>query len=150
MIVVVDASVAVKWFFKERADETDTVAATDVLRGVRDGRIQMVEPPHFLAEVASVLVRLDREAALENLVDLDQVNWNAVESISVYRLAMELSAHLHHHLFDTLYHATSLLTERATFVTADERYYEKARGQGSIVRLADFELPGMTGNAPLH
>ena len=150
MIVVVDASVAVKWFVRERADETDTDAATDVLRGVRDGRIQMVEPPHFLAEVASVLVRIDRELAPQNLGDLEQLNWNVVESISVYRLAMELSTHLHHHLFDTLYHATSMLTERATFVTADERYYEKAHGQGSIVRLADFELSGATGEASRH
>lgn len=154
MIVVVDASVAVKWFVRERADEradeTDAGAAADVLRAVRDGRIQMFEPPHFLAEVASVLVRLDRETAPLNLGDLEQLNWNAVESTSVYRLAMELSAHLHHHLFDTLYHATSLLTERATFVTADERYYEKAHGQGGIVRLADFDLPGTTGEAPLH
>ena len=150
MIVVVDASVVVKWFVRQRVDETDTVAATDVLRGVRDGRIQMVEPPHFFAEVASVLVRIDRERAPQNLGDLEQLNWNVVESISVYRLAMELSAHLHHHLFDTLYHATSLLTERATFLTADERYYEQAHGQGSIVRLADFALPGMTGEAPRH
>ena len=150
MIVVVDASVAVKWFVRERAGETDSVTAADVLRVVRDGRIEMVEPPHFLAEVASVLVRLDRQMAPQNLADLEQLNWSVVESTSVYRLAMELSAHLRHHLFDTLYHATSLLTEGATFLTADERYYAKAHGQGSIARLADFALPAAPGDAPRY
>ena len=150
MIVVVDASVALKWFVLERADEAETDAATNVLRGVRDGRVQMVQPPHFLAEVASVLVRLDRQAAPQNLGDIEQLNWSVVESISVYCLAMELSANLQHHLFDTLYHATSLLTDSATFVTADERYYVKAQGHGSIMRLSEFTLPGVTGEAPLH
>ena len=150
MIVVVDASVAVKWFIREHADEHDTETATEVLLGIYDGRARMIEPPHFISEVASVLVRKNLELAVRSLDRLSRINWETAESIRIYALAMELSARLHHHLFDTLYHATSLLTEGAIFVTADERYYEKAHGQGSIARLSDFELPGMTGDVPRH
>ena len=150
MIVVVDASVAVKWFIREHVDEHDTDTATDILWGIYEGRARMIEPPHFLCEVASVLVRKQPKLAFRSLDRLARINWKTAESIRIYSLAMDLSARLNHHLFDTLYHATSLLTEHATFVTADERYYDKAHGQGSIVRLADFELPGKTGEAPPH
>ncbi len=141
MIVVVDASVALKWFFKERADEPHTGLATGILLSIHGDRVRMVEPPHFLAEVASVLVRQDPGSALQNLNDLAKIQWDIAESVRIYSLAMDLSIRLQHHLFDTLYHATSLLTEGATLVTADERYYEKAHRHGRISRLADFALP---------
>ena len=150
MIVVVDASVAVKWFFREHVNERDTETATEVLLGIYNGRVRMIEPPHFLSEVASVLVRKNPKSAFRSLDRLTRINWETAESMRIYSLAMELSARLDHHLFDTLYHATSLLTERATFVTADERYYEKAHGQGGVDRLADFALPEAPGEAQLY
>ena len=150
MIVVVDASVALKWFLKQHQDEPDTVPATKILLGIHGDRVRMVEPPHFLAEVMSVLARRYPESALQDLEDLVQIKWEIAESVPIYSLAMKLSTLLQHHMFDTLYHATSLLTKGATLVTADDRYYAKAKGHGSIVRLSDFALPGMTGEAPLH
>ena len=140
MIVVVDASVALKWFFKERADESDTVTATEILFGIHDDRVRMVQPPHFLSEVASVLVRENPEAAHRSLERLARINWETAESMRIYSFAMELSVRLDHHLFDTLYHATSLLTEDATLITADEQYYRKAYRQGCVSRLADFDF----------
>jgi len=41
MILVVDASVAVKWFFQSRDNETDCDLALTILEGVDDGRIQL-------------------------------------------------------------------------------------------------------------
>jgi predicted nucleic acid-binding protein len=38
-----------------------------------------------------------------------------------------------------MYHAVALNTERCTLVTADRRYYRKARSLGGIVLLADFD-----------
>ena len=45
---------------------------------------------------------------------------------------------LNHHLFDTLYHAVAL-EEKATLVTADRKYYDKARRMGSILMLEEFD-----------
>lgn len=56
---------------------------------------------------------------------------------SSYRLAIELSATLEHHLFDTLYHALAL-DVGATLVTADARYYRKAAQMGSVVLLSEL------------
>jgi predicted nucleic acid-binding protein len=138
MILVVDASVALKWFFRERPDEPDVGPATEILTAVGDGRVRMVQPPHFLAEVAAVLARETPRAAARSLDDLWRVNWDIAESGAVYALAAELSIRLRHHLFDTLYHAVSLSTRDATLVTADDAYYMKASGEGAITRLADL------------
>ena len=48
MILVVDASVALKWFFQDRDNEADCDLALSILYGVDQGRIQLMQPPHSL------------------------------------------------------------------------------------------------------
>ncbi len=43
MIVVADASVALKWFFRTRADEPDIGPALALLKGVADGRVTLLD-----------------------------------------------------------------------------------------------------------
>ena len=64
MIVVIDASVALKWFFSAREDEAHVDNALEILRGIDDGKAQMVQPPHFLAEVAAVLAAQEAQLAV--------------------------------------------------------------------------------------
>ena len=142
MRVVVDASVALKWFFRTHDDEADVEQALDLLRGVADDRVSLVQPVHFIAEVAAVLVRqVVPQTAHARLRDLLDVEISIVDTQTVYARAMRLSARHDHHLFDTLYHAVALETDAAVLVTADDRYARKARSEGGIVRLADFVLP---------
>ena len=138
MIAVVDASVALKWFFDERTDEPHADRAEAVLRDIGAGQSRMVQPPHFLAEVAAVLSRKEPETARENLFDLQLLEWESVESPAIYATAIDLSVDLRHHLFDTLYHATAMHTEGATLITADDSYYDKARHRHRIIRLKDL------------
>jgi predicted nucleic acid-binding protein len=102
----------------------------------------MVQPPHFIAEVAAVLAREKQEDAYADLKDLQRLEWDVIQDESVYSTAVKLSVNSGQHLFDTLYHAAALQTEDAILVTADERYFEKAEEVGRIVRLRDFRLPG--------
>ena len=139
MILVVDTSVALKWFFRACEDEAHTDSALAILAGIDTGRFQMVQPPHFLAEVAAVLAREKPEDAQEDLLDLQRVEWRLIEEATVYAAAVDLSIRLRRHLFDTLYHATALHTPGATLVTADQHYYDRARGTGHIALLADFD-----------
>ena len=138
MIAVVDASVALKWFFHERADEPHAERAVAVLRDIGAGRSKMVQPPHFLAEVAAVLARKEPATARADLFDLQQLEWESVESPAVYATAIDLSIHLGRHLFDTLYHATAMHTEGATLITADDSCYDKARHRRRIISLKDL------------
>lgn len=99
----------------------------------------MIQPPHFLAEVAAVLIRESPDTASADLMDLIAVDWSVLEQASIYPDAMELSTELSHHLFDTLYHATARALEDGVLVTADRRYWRKAEPLGRVVLLRDFE-----------
>ncbi|MCE2392190.1 MAG: type II toxin-antitoxin system VapC family toxin [Proteobacteria bacterium] len=137
-MAVVDASVALKWFFRQRDDEAHTERAIALLERIGAGQLRMVQPPHFVAEVAAVLARKQPAGARSSLLDLQRLEWEVDESPAIYAAAFELSAALQHHLFDTLYHATALHTEGATLITADTAYYAKAHGRRGIARLQDL------------
>ncbi len=51
-----------------------------------------------------------------------------------------MAVRLEHHLFDTLYHAVALNEPDAMLITADVRYYNKAKGIGRIALLENFLL----------
>lgn len=122
MNVVVDASVAIKWFFRLRDDEREVDAALELLRGVLDDRVKLVQPPHFVAEMAAVLAREMPGAAAASLKDLLDIEMQIVGGEAVYTTAVDLSVRLQHHLFDTLYQAVALESVDGVLVTADQRY----------------------------
>jgi predicted nucleic acid-binding protein len=140
MILVVDASVAIKWFFQNRDNETDCDLALTILESVDAGRIQLLQPPHFIAEVAAVLAREKPGEAQDDLFDLLCVECQISQEPESYATAIDLSIRYRHHLFDTLYHAIALHTPGSTFITADEAYWRKAQSMGHIVRLQDFAI----------
>lgn len=142
MKVVIDASVALKWFFRLRNDEPEVDAALALLNGVLEGHIDLIQPPHFIAEVGAVLARESPKTALGSLRNLLDVEMEIVDAEAVYAKAIEFSIRFKHHLFDTLYQAVALESTDAVLVTADEHYYRKAKAAGRIVRLADFSLAG--------
>lgn len=141
MTLVVDASVALKWFLRGRPDEADTPAALAILAGHAQGRIALLQPPHFMAEVCAVLARVAPQAMIDNLQDLLDLSIPTRDDGVVYARAMQLSHQLEHHLFDTLYHAVALETEGALLVTADGAYRHKALHQGveQVVALSDWQ-----------
>ena len=140
MIVVVDASVAVKWFVDAdwALHEDHVEQALALLTAGADGELELLQPPHFLAEVASVPARLAPERALQNITDLTALDFDWAAPTDSYARAIALSRQLDHHLCDTLYHALALETPGAALVTADRRYFDKARRLGQIAWLPDW------------
>jgi predicted nucleic acid-binding protein len=138
MILVVDASVALKWFFRSRDNETDCDLALAILASVDEGRVQLLQPPHFIAEVAAVLAREKPVEAGNDLLDLLNIESRFSDEPEIYATAIDLSARYRHHLFDTLYHAVALHNPDAILITADETYYRKAQGAGRMMRLQDY------------
>ena len=137
--LVLDASVAVKWFLPDAPDEADTPAACELLIGVQKGRLTLHQPAHWRPEIAAVLARrLPPAQAADSVADLAAIVGITIDdNPSVMRLAIELSAKLNHHLFDTLYHALAL-DAGIPLVTADIRYYCKAVHLGRIVLLSEL------------
>jgi predicted nucleic acid-binding protein len=142
LICVVDASVAVKWFVEgDWAESEDHVDhALELLLAIRNGAVELWQPPHFLAEVMAVLARKKAAAAAQDLADLLNLDMRYVESSGIYNTALDLAICCQHHLFDTLYHAVALHTPGALLVTADRRYYDKARSYGQITWLTDLQV----------
>ena len=140
MKLVVDASVAVKWFLPESSREPDADRATVLLRAIRDGRVALLQPPHWLAEVAAVITRLRPEIAAEAIDLLDAMELETSADAELYKRASCIAKQLDQHLFDTLYHALALAND-ALLVTADDRYLRKARPLGKVVALAEWKPP---------
>jgi predicted nucleic acid-binding protein len=135
--IVLDASVAVKWAWPDSEEEADVPQALKLLEEIRTGKVEPIQPPHWLAEVAAVVTRLRPEIAQTTLDLLDAMELPVVSDLAIYKRASHVAAALDHHLFDTLYHAVAFERE-ATLVTADDRYFRKAKDLGSIVALGTW------------
>ncbi len=135
MKLVVDASVAVKWFFRDRTDESQVDEALNLLRGVASGAFELIQPPHFVSEISAVLAREAPEHAERDLRDLQDILFSIRDHAAIYARAMKLAIQLDHHLFDTLYHAVALETPGAVLVTADRRYLAKVKADDRVCSL---------------
>ena len=139
MIVVLDASVILKWLLGDPAREPDIEKAFALVESVVRGRLEIMQPVHWLAEVAAVAARLVPQTAVGDVEMLAALEFPTTDSPTVIRRATSLAIETKHHLFDTLYHAVALEHEDALLVTADERYYRKAESYGTIRALHDWE-----------
>ena len=136
--VVLDASVIVKWIFADRAEEPYSLQALQILQFIKESRLSVVQPPHWLAEVGAVVSRLEPGRAAEVIALLHAMEFEVADGIEVYRGACELAVRLRQHLFDTLYHAVALSRPDGMLLTADEQYYRRAVGAGRITLLRDY------------
>jgi predicted nucleic acid-binding protein len=139
VIVVLDASVILKWLLEDPAREPDTEKAFALVECVVIGKLEILQPVHWLAEVAAVAARLVPQTAVGDVEMLAAFEFPTTDSPTVMRRATSLAIETNHHLFDTLYHAVALEYEDAMLVTADERYYGKAEGYGTIRTLHDWQ-----------
>ena len=146
MKLVVDASVAVKWFLPDPSREADADRAAELLRAIGDGRVDLLQPPHWLAEVAAVIARLRPEIAAAAIDLLDTMELATAADAGLYKRASRLAQQLDQHLFDTLYHALALAND-ALLVTADDRYLRKAGRLGKIVALDRWTPPAAASRA---
>ena len=100
-------------------------------------------PPHFIAEMAAVLARESPETANDSVNDLLTMTWETTADEVDYRCAIALANTLDHLLFDTLYHAVALV-HGAALVTADAKYFKKAKTLGAIDWLASSSISNMS------
>jgi predicted nucleic acid-binding protein len=138
--LVVDASVAVKWVIRDPLVEANLNRASAVLRAIRARAVEVVEPPHWPAEVVSVIARARPHRVSLLLGILEALPFRVAANLVIYNRAAEIAIELNHHLFDTLYHAVAL-EEGATLVTVDDVYFRKARHIGAIEQLGEFMPP---------
>lgn len=138
MTLVVDASVIVKWLLSDPDAEAGTERATQLMQHVLDGHEPVLQPVHWLVEVAAVLARLSPVSVETDIAVLQALEVPTADSPQVLSRACRLAVDLNQHLFDTLYHAVALETPDTTLITADERYLATGAPLGRVIRLTDW------------
>ena len=119
MRVVVDASVAVKWYLEE-----DHAAPA---RRLLDGTYELIVPDLFFMEIGNVLWKrwrrgeLDDDVIAETLAALDRVPCETRSARPLLSGAMALATSLRLTVYDSLYLALAIDTG-ARLVTADRRF----------------------------
>ncbi|MBX3402154.1 MAG: type II toxin-antitoxin system VapC family toxin [Phycisphaeraceae bacterium] len=116
--LVIDASVAVKWFLPEK----DSEQAARLLSGTR----RLVAPDLLWIEVAAVLWKVVRRSAITPdeahriIADAAAFPVETIESFSLLPEAMRIAMETGRTVYDSLYVSLAAV-ERSAVVTADER-----------------------------
>lgn len=135
-MIVLDASVIAKWLLNNPRAEPDTERASELMRRVLAEDEEILQPPHWLAEIGAVLSRLSPISAARDIEMLHALDLPIRDDATTYKRACQMAIDLEQHVFDTLYHAIALETDGAMLITADERYARAALPLGRIVRLS--------------
>lgn len=138
MTLVVDASVVVKWLVADPLREAETAQAERLMAWALESGDRVLQPAHWLIEVAAVLARLSPATVIDDVAMLYALELPVDEGPAVLGRACRLAIDLRQHLFDTLYHAVALEAPDATLVTADVRYLAAGVGLGRIMPLAEW------------
>jgi predicted nucleic acid-binding protein len=124
-LVVVDASVATKWFL---ADDKEDLAdeAFNLLDRYAKGEVQLIVPDLFYAEIANAIwkaVRLGRvtpASGEESFAALEQRAFTTVPSRRLIGPAYQIAAAYNRSVYDAMYVALSRQVQ-SQLITADER-----------------------------
>ena len=123
--LVVDASVAVKWFLPAE-DETLIPQALDLLARHTKSELRFVVPGIFWAEMGNIfwkavrVRRCPRQYADESVASLQEKNLTTVASRELMSDALAIAITFDRTVYDSLYVALAL-SYNVPLVTADER-----------------------------
>ena len=138
-LVVPDASVILKWVLA-CADEPNLAQALELRDSITDGRVRAVVPSLWIHEVGNTLARRQPERAEHSLGVLSRFDLeSAPRSPRWLECALDLTQRYAVTFYDASYHAHAMV-ERGVFVTADERYIERAGQAGFAIRLSEWTV----------
>jgi predicted nucleic acid-binding protein len=141
-LVVVDASVVLRWML---VDEPDRSAALAVRDRIQAGLLDPRQPPHFPIEVASALVMAARAGRLEVsavgalMRSLESFRLDRVDPSDFASSAADAALDLGLRVPDAAYLVCARRTG-GTLITADRRLFEAALSSGTAAALL-AEMP---------
>lgn len=136
-LIVLDASVVVKWFH----EEPDSREAELLQESIAKGELRVVVPPLLFYEVANALT-FKAGSAVEQVLAahkiLTSLPFQVVEVIyTILEDAIRIADHHHISVYDAIYVALAISVE-ASLVTADEKL-AKLVGTPTIQLLSEFK-----------
>jgi predicted nucleic acid-binding protein len=124
-LLVVDASVAAKWYLPESREEL-TDQALALLNKYEKNEVQFVVPDLFYAEIASAIWkavrggRVSRAFGDQALVLLTQREFATIPSLKLLDQAFQIATDHAQNVYNSLYVALAVQTN-SQLITADER-----------------------------
>ncbi|MGH9818000.1 MAG: type II toxin-antitoxin system VapC family toxin [Candidatus Acidiferrales bacterium] len=124
-LLILDASVAAKWYLPAR-DEPLADEAFQLLRRYEEGEVRFAVPDLFWAESANLLWkavsrgRCTKQFAETALRELQERALPTVSSLPLLNLAFAIASAFQRSVYDSLYIALAVHS-KAQFITADER-----------------------------
>jgi len=147
-LLVVDASVATKWYL---TDEPDADRALALLQRFGRGEVRLVAPLHIRFEVPSAITvatrmilrgqsqpRRPSEQAARAIADFLALGLPTVDDDALIVAAYEAAQQYGCAFYDGLYVALAQRLD-VRFILADERFYPLIRHLPLVVRLADYD-----------
>ena len=140
MNVVVDASVLLKWVLPG-ADEGEVPQANAIAAAALTDRLSLAVPDLWYYEVGNILARRvpERADALLRHLDTLLAPWSRPLAAETQTLAFGLVRRHGVTFYDASYHALAI-AGKATLVTADARYVNKAGESGHVLLLSDWPV----------
>ncbi|MEM2123102.1 MAG: type II toxin-antitoxin system VapC family toxin [Candidatus Bathyarchaeia archaeon] len=136
--IVVDASVAAKWFIPEE----DSDKASKILREYADRRIEIYSPDLLIYEVANLMryrPDINGEALAENMENLFRLQLTLIPpSPDMISEAAVKAKELNLSVYDACYVVVAEALA-ANLVTADGELHEKCIGEGLTLLLKDLD-----------
>ena len=141
MTLIIDASVALKWFLTNEPEADQALAI--IGSGTR-----LIAPEFLIAEVCNAawksarLGRITQTQANEIAISLPGFFDTLVHASTLAERAVVIAGQLDHPVYDALYLALAE-REQAMLVTADSRLRGKVRGtvwESHVVILADYKI----------
>jgi len=136
--IIVDASVVLKWVLPA---EDSTEEAHKLADDFFNKRISIFVPAHFHSEIANIAFRkvpLLAFSFIHQIINSElrpcQLGLELLNS--AFRL---MKKYPKISFYDAFYHALAI-ERRGIFVTADQKYYQAVKKEGSILLLKDYSL----------
>lgn len=137
-VCVPDASVIIKWFIRQ--GEPDLESAESLKNALIDQKVECVVPSNCFYEVINILSNKVSDEAVWCFSQL------LVMDIAQSHLTLGLASRADDiakkcpgvSFYDAVYHALAMQFG-GTFLTADERYYERAKSLKNIMLLKDYK-----------
>lgn len=141
MIVVLDASVILKWVL-EKDHEPDYQQAATLQHAFLDELIDIRLPTLWKYEVGNILGLKKPSVATELMSALLAYEFDKVPLQGEYALAVleHMRQVKHVTFYDSAYHVLALRT-KGLYVTADTAYVKRAKQTGHVALLSEWEMP---------
>ncbi|MCX7044225.1 MAG: type II toxin-antitoxin system VapC family toxin [Candidatus Sumerlaeota bacterium] len=126
--LVVDSSIAIKWF----VSEPNTAEARRILESYQKGAIRLLAPDLIYSEVGNIvwkkwrIQQLSETDALDIITEFSRLGLETTPSSLLLRNAYYWATNCQRTVYDSMYVALSA-QEQCPFVTADEKLYNAIR-----------------------